>query len=73
MLVEVPENVGGGDSLQLMQKATSNGMALEWVKFAPMVRADAQAGSNYDALAAKRSTINRAWNLGNVAPRSYFH
>ena len=73
MLVEVPENVGGGDSLQLMQKATSNGMALEWVKFAPMARADAQADSNYDALAAKRSTINRGWNLGNVAPRSYFH
>ena len=73
MLVEVPENVGGGDSLQLMQKATSNGMALEWVKFAPMARADAQAGSNFDALAAKRSTINRGWNLGNVAPRSYFH
>ena len=29
MRVEVPENVSGEDSMQLMKKETSNGMAME--------------------------------------------
>ena len=42
MRIEVPENVSAGDSMQLMQKATNKGMALKWIKFAPMETADSE-------------------------------
>lgn len=89
MLVEVPEGVRGGDELQLLQVATTDGEELKWVRYEPagstMRRArghgqpasrrdgDGPNQGEIDRQAAARDTVASAWRLGSRAPRSYFH